>query len=122
MDDYESYIQAWKARLRGQDEERRTRAQRAWADAERMAQVLVRDFGAQAVYVFGSLLREGAFREDSDIDLAVAGLAPERYFSALAEIGNLTECAVDVVRLEQASEALRETVVREGRILYERSR
>jgi predicted nucleotidyltransferase len=53
-----------------------------YAAVQRAAQVL-RDAGATEVYLFGSAA-SGRLRYGSDIDLAIAGLPPERFFQAMA--------------------------------------
>ena len=58
--------------------------------------------GAREVYVFGSVA-SGTTREDSDVDLAVAGLPPERFFATLAKLANLFDRSVDLVDLDEAS-------------------
>jgi predicted nucleotidyltransferase len=40
--------------------------------------------GADAVFLFGSTV-EGPVRPDSDIDLAVAGLPPAKFFQAMGQ-------------------------------------
>ena len=80
--------------------------------------VLARDavvrLGARRVWVFGSLAT-GSMTETSDVDMAVQGLAPERYFEALAELMTVFGAPVDLVRIEEASESLRERILAEGR-------
>jgi predicted nucleotidyltransferase len=58
--------------------------------------------GAREVYVFGSVAT-GRAREGSDLDLAVAGLPPERFFSTMARLENLFDRSVDLVDLDEAS-------------------
>jgi predicted nucleotidyltransferase len=72
--------------------------------------------GARHAWVFGSLAR-GDAREDSDVDLAVEGLPAAEYFAALAELMELFEGRVDLVRLEDAGESLRASVREEGKPL-----
>jgi predicted nucleotidyltransferase len=57
------------------------------------------------VLLFGSLAA-GRCAPGSDIDLAVEGLAPERYFDALADLMALFEAPVDLVRTEDAAPSL----------------
>jgi predicted nucleotidyltransferase len=63
---------------------------------------LLKAAGAREVYVFGSIAEERA-REDSDIDLAVAGLPPEIFFATMARLANLFDRTVDLVDLDEAS-------------------
>ncbi|MBI3942775.1 MAG: nucleotidyltransferase domain-containing protein, partial [Chloroflexi bacterium] len=55
----------------------------ALAAAGRCIQMLRERFGVRQVILFGSLGgRGGPWHSQSDIDLAVAGLAPEEFFTA----------------------------------------
>ena len=46
---------------------------------------LFRRMGATEVFVFGSATK-GALRPDSDVDMAVTGLPPKVYFSAITKL------------------------------------
>jgi len=114
--DYSPYIKAWKKRLeeeRKRMEERRRSAQ-SWA--QRIASMLREDFGAKEVWLFGSVLWEGRFSKNSDIDLAVRGIPPSRYIEALVESEKLTghEFQVDIVPLEDCHPVIRRRVEKEG--------
>ena len=63
---------------------------------------LLKAAGAREVYVFSSIAKERA-REDSDIDLAVAGLPPEIFFATMGRLANLFDRTVDLVDLDEAS-------------------
>jgi uncharacterized protein len=56
--------------------------------------------GAREVYLFGSAA-SGSVREDSDIDLAVAGLPPERFFEAMGKVADLLQRPLDLVDLDE---------------------
>ena len=58
--------------------------------------------GAREVYLFGSAAK-GMLRENSDLDLAVSGLPPERFFRALARAANLLRRPVDLIDLDEDS-------------------
>jgi predicted nucleotidyltransferase len=58
--------------------------------------------GAREVYVFGSVAA-GSAQEGSDVDLAVAGLPPERFFATMARLENLFDRSVDLVDLDDVS-------------------
>jgi predicted nucleotidyltransferase len=107
------HLQALEAaeRQRGQD-----RAGRLLARAAEARQLLVGRHGAGRVWLFGSLVA-GEPTAHSDVDLAVEGLAGSAYFSALADLMALFQGPVDLVRIEEASESLRERVLSEGREL-----
>ncbi len=73
-----------------------------------MADIL-RAHGARDVYVFGSSARR-ARRANSDWDLAVAGLPPERFFAALAQVTAASKGAVDMVDLDESTPFIRHLV------------
>lgn len=105
------------AHLRRREAERR----RAAAERRRLAEaalpvareILLRH-GAESVTVFGSLAT-GEETPDSDLDLAVAGLPPERYFPALGELASRLAIPIDLVRVEEAPASLRDRIAAEGR-------
>ncbi len=72
-------------------------------------------FGVRRVVVFGSLAHASWFAPDSDVDLAVEGLAGDDYWRVwgLAEeiIGDRP---VDLIELETAGEALSQAIARHG--------
>ena len=76
-------------------------------------QLLRERHGAETVVLFGSLAN-GACRAESDVDLAVSGLPKDRYFQALADLMEVFAGPVDLVRLEDAPESLRERIAAEG--------
>jgi uncharacterized protein len=73
--------------------------------------VLVRDFGATKVILFGSLV-SGLFRVDSDIDLAVEGIPANRQMRALARATEIAGRPVDLVDLDWADEVLKAVIAR----------
>lgn len=108
---------AWRNRMRHVVARRRELARAARADAERIARMLVRRFGAKRVYLFGSLLVPDGFREASDIDLAAEGIPAERFIWASADAARATAFPLDLVPLEDCRASLREVVLREGVLL-----
>ncbi len=109
----EEYVERWRRRQAVERERNRRLAQQARHDAERIAAMLRRTFGATRVILFGSLVT-GRFTADSDIDLAVDGLAPADYFPALAEAGKLTEFPVDLKPLGELFPHVRDRVLATG--------
>ena len=70
--------------------------------------VLKNRFGAREVHVFGSLAGQSPWHSNSDIDLAVEGLAPEDYVPALSALYDLLPegLELDLVTLEDAAAEL----------------
>lgn len=119
MSTTESYSEAWRKRF-GKERAADARAtKKAFAIAQRLAQVLRDPYGATRVILCGSLAR-GDFHTDSDIDLAVEGLAPELFFQAGAQLEREAgDIVVDLVPLESANPAYRERALCEGLVLHD---
>jgi uncharacterized protein len=108
--------QTWRARAAARRARAELRAARLAGRLTLARQLLVERYGASRVVLFGSLAT-GDFRESSDVDLAVEGLGAGEYFPALADLMELLECPVDLVRRELAPASLRERIDAEGRNL-----
>jgi len=61
---------------------------------------LLREVGATEVYVFGSTTRATA-TEKSDVDLAVSGLPPGRFFEMLARVAGVIGRSIDLIDLDE---------------------
>lgn len=72
------------------------------------ANLLLR-MGATQVFVFGSATKDG-LRPDSDIDMAVTGLPPTVYFSAISKASDLLGRPVDLVDLDDPTPLVRRLV------------
>ncbi len=84
-----------------------------------MAALLASRFGVDRVWLFGSHAW-GRPDHRSDLDLAVEGLAPERFIEALAALMQVAPPSVDLLRLEEAPATLRARVLAHGELLQER--
>ena len=60
---------------------------------------ILKTAGAEGVYLFGSVV-EGPFRPDSDIDLAVTGLPPTKFFQAMGQAMTVLPRSFDLVDLD----------------------
>jgi predicted nucleotidyltransferase len=107
----------WRRRQTDQQAQNRRLAERARADLARIVDVLVQEFSARQVIVFGSLVR-GHFGPNSDVDLAVEGVPPADFFVALARANRLTSSWVDLKPLEDLEPRFRERVLATGEVLY----
>ena len=65
---------------------------------ERSAAIL-KEFGAEAIYLFGSIV-EGTFHDGSDIDMAVSGLAPHKFFAAMGQLLLILPRPLDLIDLD----------------------
>jgi predicted nucleotidyltransferase len=72
-------------------------------------------FGVRRVVIFGSLAHAAWFIPDSDVDLAVEGLAPKDFWQAWRIVEEIiSDRPVDLIELEAASESLRRAIKRHG--------
>lgn len=74
------------------------------SEIQRAVDILLRN-GASEVYVFGSRAR-GDAALGSDLDLAVRGMPPERFYRAVGEACCALSIPVDIVDLDDSSPAL----------------
>jgi predicted nucleotidyltransferase len=109
----DAYVAYWRQR-QAQGRARSLRlSQQARADAARIATLLRRDFGVTRVVLFGSLV-SGCFLPDSDIDLAVEGLAAAAFFPALAQASRLSEFPLDLKPIDDLAPHFRMRVLLTG--------
>ena len=83
--------------------------------ARQVSDQLKARFGAKRVVLFGSVLDPIWFAASSDVDLAVEGLAPDRFWEAwgLAE-DVFDDRAVDLIEIETARPSLLRAIERYG--------
>lgn len=112
------YRQGYKKRQKAAQEVLEERFQLAWKVARQGAELLKKEFGAERVVVFGSLAQSELFHDRSDIDLAVWGISEEVYLRALGCLLDLHgDFSVDLVRVEEASDRLRQRIEHDGVLL-----
>lgn len=116
------YAQAFRERVRQDERAVSSRRRTALELASRLAVVLLNQFGATAVYLFGSTATGRHYGPNSDIDLAVSGIAPEREIHTHARINLLSEpgFAVDLLFMESAPDIFLERVRKDGVLLGQR--
>ncbi len=77
--------------------------------------MLKKEFGVKRVVVFGSLCHPNLFHEQSDVDLAVAGMNERQYLRALGRLLDLdADWSIDLIELESARPNLRQTIEQDG--------
>jgi len=114
------YTTYWLQKIADQKAANRILAAKARSDIEKITHVLVNNFNAQKIILFGSLVK-GKFSDRSDIDLAVAGIAKRDFFAALGEVNQLTQFWVDLKPLEDLEPHFLHRVLTTGEIIYERN-
>lgn len=110
--DFSDYVEAWRHRWADDAVAARGRAAELRAVAERLGAVC-HAYGANRVVLFGSVAR-GRARPGADIDLAVGGVAPERFFDLYGRLLVASPAPVDLVELDDCPESLLAGVLRDG--------
>ena len=86
--------------------------------AVRIAKDLGKRFGARKVFLFGSLAR-GDQGPVFDIDLAVKGIPPARFFETVAfATGQSRKWKIDLVDIDDCTGSLRGMIEKEGVVLW----
>ena len=109
------------------------REERTWAERERLRQEVLKEVQQAVctvasrypvlcrVYLFGSVIRPGAFRPDSDIDVAVDGLDMGACFDLWRDLERaMPGWTLDVRALSDA-DSFSERVRQRGILVYERN-
>lgn len=92
----------------------------------RLAHTIAQRAPHARVILFGSRAR-GTHSPFADIDLAIEGVTDDAQWLALQRLTDIDDAQafptlhkIDLIRLEEADAPLRESIEREGKILYER--
>lgn len=118
MDEYATYHRAWKKEWESERKRVERRRHQAIAEAERLAHILVDEYGVTRVILFGSATGSRDFTESSDIDIAVEGLAKERFFEVAGRLLDASRFAIDLKAIEDLEPFVLTRVYR-GVTLYE---
>ena len=94
-------------------------ADRLRADVRKAVDFLSRRTGVTRIWLFGSAARGRRLDWRSDLDFAVEGLASDELCGTWSELDARLSYPLDLVRWEEASEALRAEIVRWGKVVYE---
>jgi len=111
---YDSYIKSWKKQIMEKQKERARLRERAYREAQALANILYTKYSAANVYLFGSLLEKERFNENSDIDLAVEGLPGSTFFEAVGELLLHTRFPLNLISLKNCPESLRKKIITTG--------
>jgi predicted nucleotidyltransferase len=124
VSEYAVYKQHWKQRAERERRNSEAKARDALKMARRLAELLVREFGAARVYLYGSLVREGAFHLGSDIDLAAQGIPPTQLFRASVALARAADYRyrIELVDLDTTREGMRSLILSEGMLLSDQDR
>ena len=80
-----NYTEHWVRKIAQQKAVNQKLTEKARSDVQEIVDILVNNFHAQKIILFGSLVK-GKFSDRSDIDLAVAGIPNSEYFAAVLNV------------------------------------
>lgn len=89
-------------------------------EAQRLSQLLAEKFEIETIYLFGSLVWSDIHTPETDIDLAVSDLPETRFLEAVSYLERESKFPIDLIDLSKASDHLRQRILVEGKLLYER--
>jgi predicted nucleotidyltransferase len=115
------FVTYWKQQQTRQRHQNQRLVESAHHDLVQIVAMLRDKYRVQRIILFGSLVK-GRFTAESDLDLAVAGLAPSDFFTAYAEINRLTRFPVDLKPLEKLHPHFYRRILAHGETLYEVSK
>lgn len=117
MSSSDPYLTYWQKLKVQQQLENQQLAQQARQKLRAIVEILVNEFKAKKIILFGSLVK-GGFDRESDIDLAVQGISPSDYFRSLAMINSFGDRWIDLKPLEAMEPHFLERVMQTGECLY----
>lgn len=113
-----AYKKSWERIERREKALQEKRRAEALKIAEGLKDILVQEFKVSRVILFGSVLKKHGFDMDSDIDIAVEGLAKKSYFKAVARLMMQSPFPVDLKPMEDIRESVKKSIEK-GVALYE---
>jgi len=75
-----------------------------------------KDFGVEKMLLFGSCLEE--LESAQDIDIAVKGVKPEKFFEMYGKILGVVDCEIDLIPLEDTREHFAKRILERGKLIY----
>ena len=113
----EPYLSYWRSRQEKQKRYNQQLAQQARQNLHKVLAMLIDEFNVKKIILFGSLCK-GTFNQESDIDLAVAGIPASDYFLVLAKVNSISHRWIDLKPLEELEPHFKERVLQTGECLY----
>lgn len=76
-----------------------------------------KEFGAKKIFLFGSCLED--IESAKDIDIAVSGIKPRKFFEYYGKVSMAVEDKLDIVDMYDIREHLYKRILSKGKIIYE---
>jgi predicted nucleotidyltransferase len=74
------------------------------------------EYGAEKVLLFGSCLED--VESAQDIDIAVSGVRPEKFFEMYGKITSVVDSEIDLIPLEDVREHFARRILEKGKLIY----
>lgn len=114
----EVYRRTARERQALKEEKLANRMEQARSVATAAAAWLRQNYDVEQVWLFGSLVHKQWFTMTSDIDLAIAQLAPNDYWLAVARLQDISpDFKVDLVRLDSIPDSFKNAIMSESEAL-----
>ena len=90
----------------------------AWEKVYLISDLLKTEYKAKTVIVFGSLTEKQRFHKKSDIDIAVTGIANDKFYEAYGKIiGKISSIEIDLVDVNDCRDSLLNVINKEGIVI-----
>jgi predicted nucleotidyltransferase len=97
-----------------------TYTKRPAKSGDNIVAMIVKDFKPKRIYQWGSLTQKDAFRDYSDIDIAIEGLkASHDIFSIIGKAEKMTAFPLDILELEKIEQLHADSIRKKGKVVYE---
>ncbi|TVR65844.1 MAG: nucleotidyltransferase domain-containing protein [Spirochaetaceae bacterium] len=119
--DIDAARNSYRRRLADRKTSRHSRWEQARAEADRLVSMISEKYSPTRILIWGSLLRPDRFREYSDIDIAVEGIADAETWSRLERDAlAIATFPLDIVPLENTHPEHRAQILRRSQTVYPR--
>ena len=115
--DLESYISGWRNRIKKQKSLEMRRFNEARKSLPDIIKIL-KKYEVKEIILFGSLTTINQFNYHSDIDIAVKGLDPGKFFKAYGELMLKIDFPVDLKPFEKLEPFFKQQIISSGEIIY----
>ncbi len=112
------YINYWRLHQVKQKLQEQQLVKQARQSLPKVIKILVEEFNANKIILFGSLVK-GDFNQESDIDLAVAGIPSSKYFQALGKVNLFSDRWINLKPLESLEKHFLKRVLETGECIYD---
>ena len=113
------YSEYWKQKIQKDKEQIDILQSEILSLVDKSAHMLKHEFDVKKVILFGSLLKKTRFHLKSDIDIAVLGLADEKYFKALNRLYDIFPKGIDIdlITLETIDIEFKNRILKKGAVI-----